>query len=59
MRVSLTAADSMMGDETLPANGILVARLDADGSVTTKQPGDLEVEAAAVAGEMTTLVFGR
>jgi cytochrome c-type biogenesis protein CcmH len=59
VRVSLTAADSMMGDENLPANGILVARLDADGSVTTKQPGDLEVEAAAAAGQLTTLVFSR
>ena len=59
VRVSLSSADSMMGEEELPASGILVARLDADGSVTTQQPGDLEVEATAVVGELTTLIFGR
>ena len=59
LQVSLSASDSMMGGGTLPSKGILVARLDADGSVTTTDPRDLEVEVAASAGEMTTVVFGR
>lgn len=59
LQVSLSASDSMMGGGTLPAKGILVARLDADGSVTTTDPGDLEVEAAASAGELTTVILSR
>ncbi|MGB5175564.1 MAG: hypothetical protein WBQ30_12550, partial [Thermoanaerobaculia bacterium] len=59
LQISLSAADSMMGGGELPGSGVLVARLDGDGSVTTTEPGDLQAEAAAIAGEATTLVLGR
>jgi hypothetical protein len=49
----------MMGGGELPGSGVLVARLDGDGSVTTTEPGDLQAEAAAIAGETTALVLGR
>ncbi len=50
--------DSMMGAE-LPSSGILVARLDADGSASTSGPEDLAAEAAASGGGSTTLVLDR
>jgi tetratricopeptide (TPR) repeat protein len=59
LQISLSAADSMMGDEELPASGMLVARLDADGSVTTTGPDDLQAEVEASSGEWTTLTLGR
>ena len=59
LQISLTAADSMMGEGGLPGRGILVARLDGDGSVTTTEPGDLQAEAVAIVGEATTLVLNR
>lgn len=59
LQISLTAADSMMGEGGLPDRGLLVARLDGDGSVTTTEPEDLQAEAVAVVGEATTLVLSR
>ena len=59
LQVSLSAADSMMGEGELPGTGILVARLDGDGSVTTAEPGDLQAEASATIGGLTTLVLGQ
>lgn len=59
LQISLSAADSMIGGGELPGSGVLVARLDGDGSVTTTEPRDLQAEAAAIAGEATTLVLGR
>jgi hypothetical protein len=59
LQISLSAADSMMGGGELPGSGVLVARLDGDGSVATTEPGDLQAEASAIAGEATTLVLGR
>jgi len=59
LQISLSAADSMMSEGALPGRGILVARLDGDGSVTTTEPGDFQAEAAAIAGESTTLVLSR
>jgi hypothetical protein len=59
LQISLSAADSMMGEGELPGRGILVARLDGDGSVTTTEPGDLQAEAVAIAGGSTKLVLDR
>ncbi len=57
LELVLGPEDSMMGAE-LPASGVLVARLDADGSASTTGPGDLSAEAAANGGGSTTLVLG-
>lgn len=59
LQISLSAADSMMSEQELPGRGILVARLDGDGSVTTSDAGDLQAEAVAISGSSTTLVLGR
>ncbi|MDX1503126.1 MAG: tetratricopeptide repeat protein [Thermoanaerobaculia bacterium] len=56
LRLVLGAGDSMMGAE-LPASGRLGARLDGDGSATTRGPGDLGAEAPARRGEPVTLVL--
>lgn len=54
--LAMGPGDSMMGAE-LPATGILVARLDGDGDVSTTGPGDLQAEAAAEMGATTRLVL--
>jgi cytochrome c-type biogenesis protein CcmH len=54
--LAMGPADSMMGAE-LPAAGILVARLDGDGDVSTTSPGDLQAEAQAEMGTTTRLVL--
>lgn len=56
--VSIGPGDSMMGAE-LPTNGILVARLDGDGDVSTTAPEDLEAESPAEMGKTTRLVLGQ
>ncbi len=55
---ALGAEDSMMGAE-LPGSGLLVARLDADGSASTRGEGDLEATAEATRGSSSRLVLGR
>lgn len=49
--------DSMMGG-ALPARGILVARLDADGNVASADAGDLQVEAEASLGGVVRMTLG-
>ncbi|MGB6854774.1 MAG: tetratricopeptide repeat protein [Thermoanaerobaculia bacterium] len=56
--LTLGFADSMMGAE-LPESGILVARLDGDGDVSTTGPGDLQAQSAAEMGSTTRLVLGQ
>jgi len=58
LSIELGVGDSMMGGE-LPASGLLGARLDSDGSASTRDDGDLEAESAARAGTTTRLVLGR
>ncbi len=57
--LSLGPADVMMADDEIPASGLLVARLDGDGSASTRQEGDLEVEARAARGTLTRMVLGQ
>jgi tetratricopeptide (TPR) repeat protein len=54
--LSLGPGDSMMGAE-LPAAGILVARLDADGDISTTGPGDLQAQTPAELGTTSLLVL--
>jgi cytochrome c-type biogenesis protein CcmH len=54
--LSLGPGDSMMGAE-LPAAGILVARLDGDGDISTNDPGDLQAQTPAELGTTTRLVL--
>lgn len=54
MFVTLSQEDSMMGSP-IPESGELSARLDADGSVTTRDPGDLEATAQVSLGDAVTL----
>jgi tetratricopeptide (TPR) repeat protein len=56
--LAMGPGDSMMGAE-LPASGILVARLDGDGDVSTTGPGDLQAQAQAAMGTTTSLVLGQ
>jgi cytochrome c-type biogenesis protein CcmH len=56
--LALGAADSMMGDD-LPATGILVAKLDADGNVASSGAQDLQSESAARKGEVLQLTLAR
>ncbi len=56
LELVLGPEDSMMGAD-LPTSGILVAKLDADGSASTSGPDDLAAEAAASGGGSTTLVL--
>jgi len=58
LRFTLSATDSMMGGD-LPKKGILVAKLDADGSASTSSDTDLESRAEASWGEATLLTLGR
>ena len=57
VQLSLGAADAMMGGAQLPAQGNLVARLSASGSVSGGGPGDLEASSAAEIGQSTRLVL--
>ncbi len=54
MTLTLTQADSMMG-APIPETGQLTARLDVDGSVSTRDPGNLEAAAEVSLGEAVTL----
>jgi cytochrome c-type biogenesis protein CcmH len=54
--LAMGPGDSMMGAE-LPATGILVARLDGDGDVSTSSPGDLQAQSEAAMGTTTQLVL--
>jgi cytochrome c-type biogenesis protein CcmH len=56
LQLTLGEVDSMIGDE-LPDSGIMVARLDADGSVTTTDAADLQAQAVAEKGIPTRLVL--
>ena len=55
---TLGSGDSMMGGE-LPKSGILVAKLDTDGSASTSSETDFQTEAEASWGEWTRLTLGR
>lgn len=59
LQLSLGAGDAMPGLEgrQLPETGLLVARLDSDGSVTTRDPADPTAETEARLGETVTLVL--
>jgi cytochrome c-type biogenesis protein CcmH len=54
--LSLGPGDSMMGAE-LPDAGILVARLDGDGDISTTGPGDLQAQTPAELGTTSRLVL--
>lgn len=54
IRLTLGQADSMMGSP-IPESGSVAARLDADGDVSTRDPGDLEATTEASLGEAITL----
>ena len=56
--IVLDASHSMMGAE-LPERGILVARLDTDGNVTTSDPTDLVIETSASMGQVTRVTLGQ
>ena len=58
LELSVSSADSMMGAE-LPDVGTLVARLDSDGSASTRSDTDLEVQTTAEMGTTTRLVLER
>ena len=58
LQFTLGASDSMMGTE-LPKKGILVAKLDSDGSASTSSELDLKSEAVASWGEETILTLGQ
>lgn len=58
LRVTLDESDSMMGG-SLPASGTVSARLDADGSASTRDPSDLAAEATAELGSTTVLTLDR
>jgi tetratricopeptide (TPR) repeat protein len=54
--LELSQSDSMMGG-ALPDAGLLSARLDSDGSATTRSPGDLAAEAQVAVGQAVTLIL--
>ncbi len=54
LRAILSSADSMMGAE-LPEQGLLSARLDTDGSASTRDPGDLAATAEVELGRRSVL----
>ena len=56
--IVLDASHSMMGAE-LPDRGILVARVDTDGNVTTSETTDLVAEVPAAKGQLTRLTLGQ
>ncbi len=53
----LGPADTMMGGGEIPDSGILAARLDHDGSASTRDDRDLEAEAPAERGTLTRLIL--
>lgn len=57
VELTLGPEQSMMG-QPLPVSGSLSVRLDADGSASTQQPGDLSATAEATSGGATTLILG-
>jgi tetratricopeptide (TPR) repeat protein len=57
LELELSSQDSMMGAE-LPESGLLTARLDFDGSASTRTAGDLAAEAEMSIGQSVTLVLG-
>lgn len=59
MLVSIGPADMMMAgaDTELPPDGILVVRLDQDGSVSTRGDDDLEGSAEMSRGDLATIVL--
>lgn len=56
--ITLDASHSMMGAE-LPDRGIMIARLDTDGNVTTSQTTDLVAELPASKGSVVRMVLGQ
>lgn len=58
LAIVLDASHSMMGAE-LPEQGILVARIDTDGDVTTTDATDLVVEIPASKGQLTRVTLGQ
>lgn len=56
LEIELSQADSMMGGDLLDA-GLLTARLDTDGSATTRGPGDLAAQVEAAVGDFVSLVL--
>jgi tetratricopeptide (TPR) repeat protein len=56
LEIELSQSDSMMG-AALPESGLLTARLDSDGSVTTRSPGDLAAEMQVTVGQGVTLIL--
>lgn len=58
LQLTLAAGDSMMEGAEIPTEGILVARLDVDGSVSSRSPEDLETSSPATIGEPVRLVLG-
>jgi tetratricopeptide (TPR) repeat protein len=56
LQFTLGPSDSMMGTE-LPKKGLLVAKLDSDGSASTTSELDLESQAIASWGEETVLTL--
>ena len=58
LAIVLDASHSMMGAE-LPDKGILVARVDTDGNVTTSEATDLVAEVPAAKGQLTRLTLGQ
>ena len=57
LQFTLGLADSMMGAE-LPKEGLLVAKLDSDGSASTTSELDLASQSEASWGEQTLLTLG-
>ena len=57
LEVVLGMGESMMG-QPLPESGVLTARLDSDGSASTRAEGDLEAKMQAAVGESLVLVLG-
>ncbi len=56
LTVTLSQADSMMG-APLPPSGTVSVRLDADGSASTQQPGDLAASGEAAVGGAISLLL--
>lgn len=54
----LGPADSMLGRD-LPSTGLISARLDADGSASSRDAGDLAVQQSARVGDRVVLVLDR
>jgi cytochrome c-type biogenesis protein CcmH len=55
MDITIDSDDVMIADTSLPSTGALFVRLDADGSASTKDAGDLEAQVNAAINSQTTL----